>query len=82
MYMMGPNLTVTDVPPAWNSEPMFHLPSWGEPVVCLGSSMSISLADNLSDRPVDPCQCYVLHKAEKLQDPRQQTRRQIPLPPR
>ncbi|KAI4101474.1 MAG: hypothetical protein L6R37_004949 [Teloschistes peruensis] len=38
--MMGPNLTVTDVPPAWNSEPMFHLPSWGEPVIVLSILVS------------------------------------------
>ncbi|KAL9015282.1 MAG: hypothetical protein Q9173_000080 [Seirophora scorigena] len=30
---MPPNLTVTDIPPAWNSEPMFHLPPWGEPLI-------------------------------------------------
>lgn len=27
------NLTITEPPPQWNSEPAFTLPSWGEPLV-------------------------------------------------
>lgn len=30
---MEANLTISEVPPQWNSEPMFHLPPWGEPLV-------------------------------------------------
>ena len=30
---MEANLTVTDVPPQWSSQPMYHLPPWGEPLV-------------------------------------------------
>lgn len=30
---MEANLTIIGVPPQWNSEPMFHLPLWGEPLV-------------------------------------------------
>ena len=29
------NLTILDVPPEWKSQPMYHLPPWGEPLVRL-----------------------------------------------
>ena len=29
----GPNLTISETPPAWNSKPMYQLPPWGEPLV-------------------------------------------------
>ncbi|KAL9042538.1 MAG: hypothetical protein Q9214_003747 [Letrouitia sp. 1 TL-2023] len=37
---MGPNLTVSEVPPAWNSKPMYHLPPWGEPLIVLSILVS------------------------------------------
>ena len=30
---MMKNLTIQDVPPEWKSQPMYHLPPWGEPLV-------------------------------------------------
>ncbi|KAK2762765.1 hypothetical protein FQN54_000939 [Arachnomyces sp. PD_36] len=43
--MPPPNLTVSEKAPEWNSEPMFELPSWGEPlmvVTILVASMIIT----------------------------------------
>ena len=38
---MDSNLTIIDGPPQWNSEPMFQLPSWAEPLVsiCLSTGL-------------------------------------------
>ncbi|KAL6717023.1 hypothetical protein ACLMJK_004937 [Lecanora helva] len=30
---MEKNLTIGEVPPQWNSQPMYHLPPWGEPLI-------------------------------------------------
>ena len=30
---MEANLTIKEPPPQWNSQPMYHLPPWGEPLV-------------------------------------------------
>ncbi|KAL9101006.1 MAG: hypothetical protein Q9163_003691 [Psora crenata] len=35
LNVMDANLTVHEMPPQWNSKPMYHLPSWGEPVIVL-----------------------------------------------
>ncbi|KAL9632822.1 MAG: hypothetical protein Q9164_005080 [Protoblastenia rupestris] len=32
---MEANLTVLEVPPQWKSQPMYHLPPWGEPLIVL-----------------------------------------------
>ncbi|MCJ1277320.1 hypothetical protein MMC21_005132 [Puttea exsequens] len=32
---MEANLTISGTPPQWNSEPMYHLPPWGEPLIVL-----------------------------------------------
>ena len=29
------NLTISEIPPQWKSEPMYNLPPWGEPLVRL-----------------------------------------------
>lgn len=38
---MEANLTTIRVPPHWNSEPMFHLPLWGEPLVGVIASRTV-----------------------------------------
>lgn len=35
---MEANLTISEAPPQWNSEPMYHLPPWGEPLVGISPS--------------------------------------------
>ncbi|KAF6234614.1 hypothetical protein HO173_007240 [Letharia columbiana] len=32
---MTTNLTILEVPPEWKSQPMYHLPPWGEPLIVL-----------------------------------------------
>lgn len=32
------NLTTSKTPPRWNSEPMYQLPPWGEPLVRINGS--------------------------------------------
>ena len=36
------NLTISEVPPQWNSEPMYQLPPWGEPLVSLQTSPDLA----------------------------------------
>lgn len=31
---VSPDITITETPSEWNSEPMYQLPPWGEPLVC------------------------------------------------
>ena len=63
---MAHNLTINDGPPQWNSQPMYHLPPWGEPMASLQVACVSSAKLTCEDCPVHTVQCYVLHKAAKL----------------
>lgn len=73
---MEANLTITGVPPQWNSKPMYHLPPWGEPLV---SRLRICVNDNglmhLPDCPVNPRHSHVHDEKTELPNIRQAKRR-------
>lgn len=47
---MEANLTISEVPPQWNSEPMFHLPPLVEPLVGIIVFMMWVIPANCSSR--------------------------------
>lgn len=75
--MASNNLTVSEDHPEWNSQPMFQLPSWGEPLVRTDTSnpsytiqipFQCANMDTNSDRVINTCLLDGNDQEEALQN--------------